>query len=200
MPHNWDETWRWLVALGGIVGIYRLAVFLNDCARGAKSRTRHPTTWRHWFMLPLMPLMPFISTASLAFWGLSLLAVWVLRKAWPLLPVGEPPVLAHEDKVRRKTVGPIRYPFWSNLRGQAGWVWVAVEITSDGAYRAHRVLGASPPAIFDRAVALAVAGTTYETHEPGPLPEGIEALYRFEPRPPRPRPGRALAIAPQAQV
>ena len=200
MPHNWDETWRWLAALGGVIAIYRLAVYLNDRARGARSRARHPTTWRHWFMLPLAPFMPFISTASLALWGLSLLAPWILRKAWPLLPVREPPVLAYDDAVRRKTLGPARYPVWANLRGQAGWVAVAIDITPGGAYRGHRILDASPPAIFDRAVARALAQTTYETCGAGPLPEGLETLYRFEPQPPRPRPGRAQGAAPQAQA
>jgi hypothetical protein len=194
MPHNWDETWRWLLALGGIIGLYRLAVFLNDQARGAKSRTRHPTTWRHWFMLPLMPFMLFISTASLAFWGLGHLVPWTLRKVWPPLPVREPPSLAIDDRVRRKAVGPIAYPFWLCLRRQTGWVRVDVAITPYGVYQGHEIIDASPPALFNRAVAEALTKTTYETTDASALPDRFETLYRFEP-PPRPRPGQASLVA-----
>ncbi|MFZ0267923.1 energy transducer TonB [Caulobacter sp.] len=194
MPHNWDETWRWLLALGGIIGIYRLAVFLNDRARGAKSRARHPTTWRHWFMLPLTPFWPFIWGGSLALWLISVLVSWALRKAWPLIPVREPPALASDDRVRRKATGPTRYPLWACMRGQTGWVHVAVEITPDGAYRAHRIVDASPPAVFDRAVAHALTGTTYEAVDGASLPADFETLYRFVP-PERPKPRRAAPVA-----
>jgi len=186
MPNNWDETWRWLLALGGIVGVYRLAVFLNDLARGAKSRARHPTTRWHWFTLPLMPFLPFIWAASAALWLVGPLASWTLRKAWPLLPVREPPVLVADDRVRRRTIGPTRYPFWESVRGQTGWVQVAVKITPKGVYRAHRIIDASPRALFDSAVATALAATSYETTDGGPLPANFETLYRFAP-PPRPR-------------
>ena len=198
MPHNWDETWRWLLAVGGIIGIYRLAVFLNDRTRGAASRARHPTTWRHWFMLPLMPFMLSISTASLALWGLALFVPRILRKIWPPLPVREPPTLASDDTVRRKTVGTIAYPFWPYLRRQTGWVRVDVAITPDGSYQGHEIVDASPPALFDRAVARALAETTYETTDASPLPDRFETLYRFEPPPPRP--DRTSLVASQAKA
>jgi len=198
MPHSWDETWRWLVALGGILGIYRLAVFLNDRARGAKSRARHPTTWRHWFMLPLTPFMPFIWAAGGALWLVGVLASWVLRKTWPLLPVREPPALVVDDRVRRKTIGPTHYPFWAMARGQTGWVHVRVEITPDGVYHSHRVVDASPPAQFDQAVTRALVGTTYETIDGDPLPADFETLYKFVP-PPRLKP-RTAPVASSAAI
>ena len=200
MPHNWDETWRWLAALGGVIGIYRLTVFLNDRARGAKSRARYPTTWRHWLMLPLMPVMPLISGISLALWGLSLLAPWIARKAWPILPVRDSPIMPSEGPVKRKTVGSTNYPFWPCVRRQRAWVLVNVAITPDGAYAGHEIVDASPLAIFDRAVVRALALTTYETTDSSPLPDRFETLYRFEPPPPRPRPGQASTPASQAKA
>lgn len=200
MPHNWDETWRWLLALGGIIGIYRLAVFLNDRTRGATSRSRHPTTWRHWFTLPLTPFWPFIWVGSITLWVAGALAFWILRKAWPPIAVREAPVLASDDQVQRKTVGAIAYPFWACLRRQTGWVRVDVAITPDGAYRGHQIIDASPPAVFDRAVAGALAQTTYETIDASPLPDRFETLYRFTPPPPRPPPGQTAAVASQANA
>jgi hypothetical protein len=200
MPHNWDETWRWLLALGGVIGIYRLAVFLNDRARGAKSRARHPTSGSHWLMLPLIPFMPFIWAGGVGVWIIGTLALWILRKALPLVPVRDPPVVASDDRVRRKDVGPTRYPFWLAFRGQAGWVRVMVEITADGAYRAHRIIDASPPGLFDGAVAQALGATTYETVDASPLPADFETLYRFVPPPPRSRPGRSIKTASQIQA
>jgi hypothetical protein len=200
MPQNWDETWRWLLALGGIIGIYRLAVFLNDRTRGAASRARHPTTWRHWFMLPLAPFWPFIWAASMTLWVVGALVFWILRKAWPPLPVREPPVLVSDDRVRRKVVGAIAYPLWLCLRRQTGWVRVDVAITPDGVYRGHEIVDASPPALFDRAVARALARTTYETTDASPLPDRFETLYRFTPPPPQPPPGRADGVAGQAKA
>ena len=200
MPHNWDETWRWLAALGGIIGIYRLAAFLNDRARGAKSRARNPTTWRHWFMLPLTPFWPLIGAASITLWFVFTLALWILRKAWPLLPVREPPVLVSDDTIRRKTVGSIAYPFWPCVRRQAGWVSVDVTIAPDGAYRGHEVIDASPPLVFNRAVAQALARTTYETTGAGPLPDRLQTLSRFEPPPLQRRPGQTAAAASQAKA
>jgi hypothetical protein len=199
MPHNWDETWRWLAALGGIIGIYRLAVFLNDQARGAKSRARHPTTWRHWFLLPLAPFLPFLWAGSITLWFVGAVAFWILRKLWPPLSVRDPPVLASDDRVRPKEVGSIAYPFWPCLRRQTGWVRVDVAITPDGAYRGHEIVDASPPAVFDRAVARALTLTTYETTDASPLPDRFETLYRFEPPPP-PRPRRRATVASQTQA
>lgn len=144
-------------------------------------------------MLPLAPFMPFISGAILAFWFVGIVVSWTLRKAWPLRPVREPPVLAIDDKVHRTTIGRTRYPIWACLRGQTGWVHVAVEIASDGVYRTHRIVDASPPAVFDRAVARALAGTTYETTDGDPLPGGFETLYRFVP-PERPKPRPAAPV------
>ncbi|MBO9561069.1 MAG: energy transducer TonB [Caulobacter sp.] len=117
-------------------------------------------------------------------WALGLLFSWILRKAWPVLPVREPPVVAVDDRVQRKVIGPTRYPFWACVRRQTGWVQVTVEIGPDGAYHAHRVVDASPPALFDRAVARALIDTTYETTDGSPLPPHFETLYRFVPSPP----------------
>jgi hypothetical protein len=151
-------------------------------------------------MLPLMPFMAFISTAALALWALALLVPWFLGKVWPLASVREPPTLAGDGKVQRKTVGATAYPFWPCLRRQTGWVHVDVTITPDGAYRGHEIIDASPPALFDRAVARALAVTTYEATDASPLPDRFETLYRFEPPPPRPRPGQTSHVASQAKA
>jgi hypothetical protein len=96
-------------------------------------------------------------------------------------------------------VGSIAYPFWPCLRRQTGWVRVDVAITPDGAYRGHEIVDASPPAVFDRAVARALTLTTYETTDASPLPDRFETLYRFEPPPP-PRPRRRATVASQTQA